>query len=332
MTTESNNETPDLALDARREQTLDLAPDARRDNETPNPATEAERVVNPNTATEADERENPNPAIVAADGSNVVVEDHYIYDNNDILTEGYEEEEEEEYLNGGTITPRFPGTAGIPRPEPPRIQTTSATSALSRPSMSTGGEMKRKRERKRKRSPSTSSSSSSSSDSSDSSSDERRKRRKKNKKSKKRSKRSKKSPSSPSSKFFKVIKKQDRHAWGMRKDMARHVNKHSRQFIPEKDVQEQILDIHPVPTNINKPPELDPVLETMLKTRYKNECIKKDENLKRTQVKIRDALGPLSKVWSLMEDLKHNNEIKKFMDTQEVGEAIEQTNLLLGQA
>ena len=114
--------------------------------------------------------------------------------------------------------------------------------------------------------------------------------------------------------------------------MARHVNKHSRQFIPEKDVQEQILDIHPVPTNINKPPELDPVLETMLKSRYKNECIKEDDNLKRTQVKIRDALGPLSKVWSLMEDLIHNNEVKRFMDTQEVGEAIEQTNLLLGQA
>ena len=45
----------------------------------------------------------------------------------------------------------------------------------------------------------------------------------------------------------------------MKRILADHMNRASREFVPDKLLQEKILDLHPVPTNFKEPPELGPV-------------------------------------------------------------------------
>ena len=193
-----------------------------------------------------------------------------------------------------------------------------------------------------------SSSSSSSDSSSDSSPSPERKRRNKNKKRRRRSssnsstsssssphkkqKRRRKSKKAKKSKHFTIKSKRDQNKWGIKKAMADHINSHALKFICDKDIQEQILDVHPVPNNVLDTPKLDPVIRSKLEHSNKDITVKKENSLCRAQKKIRDTLGPLSRVWSLIEEFKDSKAEKKFMDVKAVGEALEQANILLGQA
>ena len=186
------------------------------------------------------------------------------------------------------------------------------------------------------------------SDSSSSSSEEEKKKRKKKKirkrhhssdsddstssrrHKKKRAKKNKKAHEQ--SRFFKIVSKKDLNKYDLPKDMAELVNRQCRIFVKDKDQQEQILDYHPVPTNIREPPTLDKVTENSLTLAKKERFVKKDNNIRRAQTKIYEAMGPLARIWAMMEQLQEDQNISALLDTSSVSRCLEQGLTMLGQA
>ena len=191
--------------------------------------------------------------------------------------------------------------------------------------------IKKKKEKHLSSSSSESSSSDSSSDSSSedstsesSTSRERNKRKsKKNKKSKKRSSHSKRK-----SKFFTVTTKRDKFKWKIANDMAKYANKMAKTYIPDKDLEENILLHNQVPDNINKTPTLDDFMNKLVED---NKANAKDKSLHRISKKITDIYAPLSKVWGLMESFKSNKK-ENVLDVDMVTSCLQQTVMLTGQA
>ena len=117
----------------------------------------------------------------------------------------------------------------------------------------------------------------------------------------------------------------------MPKDMANHIIENTLKRLKPKDIKEQILDFNPVPSNIPEPPKLDNTIKNCLTTRHKQIALTRDDNLKNVQKMVRDSLGPLSRVWALVESKKDDKQLKKIIDIEQVGMSLVQTNLLLGQ-
>ena len=115
----------------------------------------------------------------------------------------------------------------------------------------------------------------------------------------------------------------------MKRKLADHMNRASREFVADKLLQEKILDLHPVPTNFKEPPELDPVTLSILQAMKKTYCIQKDNALRRAQSKIRDALGPFSWIWKSFAEVEDGSSIR--LNLKETKVQLEQTAMLMGQ-
>ena len=74
-----------------------------------------------------------------------------------------------------------------------------------------------------------------------------------------------------------------------------------REHISDKNVDEKIMDWNPVPTNIKEVPVLDPLNKNKLMTSGKSLTLKHEKTLKNIQSQILNILGPLCKVWTLVE-------------------------------
>ena len=164
--------------------------------------------------------------------------------------------------------------------------------------------------KKKKRSPSSSSSDSSSSSSQSSSSDD------------------SDSDSHPRRhKRFKIVAKGDENMWELPKSMARYANSQFREYIPDKSIEETLLSGYPVPANIQKVKRLDDFLKTLISP--STSCM--DTVLEKTQGRIRQVMGPLSKLWKELEDITKNKEPVE-VPVDKFKTMVEQTVLLVGQA
>ena len=147
------------------------------------------------------------------------------------------------------------------------------------PSKRTKNKKKKSKQRRKRRRESSSSSSSSSSDSSDSSDDDK----------------------SPPEKRFRVVSKEEEHKWDLPSDMALYANKYFHEYVPEKDIQEKILDQDPVPSNITEHKKLDDFVKSAVKS---TSSIMNDQSLEKIQLKVGSVMGPLSKLWRVLEGVK----------------------------
>jgi len=87
-------------------------------------------------------------------------------------------------------------------------------------------------------------------------------------------------------------------------EMAEYMKDNIETFIPEKDIQEGILEKDPIPTNIPKSKKFDEFLSPFVTT-Y-NERL--DMTLGKIESKILDILRPLSRVWKSLEDINNKPE------------------------
>ena len=197
---------------------------------------------------------------------------------------------------------------------------------------------------------STGSSSSSTSSISDSSSDSKKKKHRKGKKvtSKKRNKKRKRYSSSPPSSSEDEKSREDRKrkrksihfdpapiktkSWSLPKSMAKYVSKNSREFISDKNLIETIMDENPVPSNIPAIPTLDDYLSAMLEEKRKYFEITRERSLTRIQNKVRNILGPLSRVWEAITSFSTSDNPDTVFDAAEVRSALDKTVVLVGQA
>ena len=112
--------------------------------------------------------------------------------------------------------------------------------------------------------------------------------------------------------------------------MATYVN--FIEYIPEKDIEEAILEENPVPQNIKQPKKLDDFLKQLVNTN--STLVAGDSTLERIQRRILQTTGPLARLWSQIEDARvagrKGEEI--YVPLEGYSKLVEQTISVLGQA
>ena len=112
--------------------------------------------------------------------------------------------------------------------------------------------------------------------------------------------------------------------------MADYVNHQFECFIPEKDVEENLLILQPVPENVRGVKKLDDFVKSILG--QSAQVLNQDTIKTKFLQKILDVLGPFSRLWKGLEDIKNAPDDTVSVPVEDHIKLIEQTILLLGQA
>ena len=87
-------------------------------------------------------------------------------------------------------------------------------------------------------------------------------------------------------------------------ELSSYIKSSCVEYVSDKVLKERILDENPVPENVIRTKKLDSFLKELLEEKGKKFCIKADTNLMNIQDRIRYVFGPLSKVWTMVEEEK----------------------------
>ena len=112
--------------------------------------------------------------------------------------------------------------------------------------------------------------------------------------------------------------------------MADYANHQFQCFVQEKDVEENLLVLQPVPENVRGVKKLDDFVKSIMG--QDAQVLKQDAIMEKFQQKILDVLGPLSRLWKGLEDIKNAPDDTVPVPVEDHIKLIEQTVLLLGQA
>ena len=114
--------------------------------------------------------------------------------------------------------------------------------------------------------------------------------------------------------------------------MAEYVNENFDRFLSEKDPKENIFKENPVPRNLNPVKILDHSLAKVVKSRQET---LDDKDLETLQSKIRDVLGLICRLWTIIEKAatQENSEEKEDqVSLEDIIRLIEKSVMLLDQA
>ena len=135
------------------------------------------------------------------------------------------------------------------------------------------------------------------------------------------------------SKLFWITSKAEANQYIIGKDLVKHANKSTRVFFAEKDIQEQVLDLNPVPKDIMEAPKMDVVTLGVLERKNRTHTIAKDTSWRRVHTKIRDSFGPFARIWHAIDGACTKDNLRPIhLDLTQLRTYCEQTALLLGQA
>ena len=122
--------------------------------------------------------------------------------------------------------------------------------------------------------------------------------------------------------LFIPTRKKERHMWALPVQLADYFNDLTREFFEDDDLRDgdgnPIKEVHPVPENIQKVPRLDNFIEQMWQKDSKKFLTENDHDVARIQERIRDVMGPLSKVWLTLEEVK--KDVNYQVDIEEMAE------------
>ena len=114
--------------------------------------------------------------------------------------------------------------------------------------------------------------------------------------------------------------------------MANYANKYFEEYVPEDSLKEAILCQNPVPDNLDNVKKLDNFLRDILKEKRKINEQNIENVLEMLQRKTVDVMGPLSKLWNILERAKEAEEDAVQISINDLLHYVEQTVLLLGQS
>ena len=110
--------------------------------------------------------------------------------------------------------------------------------------------------------------------------------------------------------------------------MADYANHQFKYLIPEKDVEENLLILQLVPKNIRGVKKLDDFVKSIMG--QSAQVLNQDATMVKSQQKILDVLGPLSRLWKRLEDIKNAPDDTVPVPAEDYIKLIKQTVLLLG--
>ena len=140
----------------------------------------------------------------------------------------------------------------------------------------------------------------------------------------------------PPMKRFKVITEEEKSKYKLPHSVADYINEHFEKYIPNKELKDAILVDNPVPENLDPVKKLDDFARSILKdsrhSKIANEIVNMDNVLEKVQKKIRDIMGPLSRMMDMIESATGSEEDKVTVSLFELKEYMEQTAVLVGQS
>ena len=136
----------------------------------------------------------------------------------------------------------------------------------------------------------------------------------------------------PKFSLYQPTSKKDQNSWRLPSELAHYFNKHSRVFIDEADLQEQVKETLPVPSNIREVPKIDAFIQATWDSQGKTFMADKDKDLARIQNRIRDVMGPWANVWSSIESYRSGEIEDEHLDIDVVADSLQKSVLLLAQA
>ena len=113
--------------------------------------------------------------------------------------------------------------------------------------------------------------------------------------------------------------------------MAKYVTKNFYRFLSEKDLKENILKENPVPRNTDPVKILDHPTAKVVEGRQETLA---DKDLETVQSKMRDVLGPICRLWTIIEKAVTQENSEKKADQvslEDIIRLIEKSVMLLGQ-
>ena len=102
---------------------------------------------------------------------------------------------------------------------------------------------------------------------------------------------------------FQIISKYESHKRELSGEITDYVNHQFECFIPEKDVEENLLVLQPVPEIVRGVKKLDDFVKSIMG--QSAQVLNEDPTMKKLQQKILGVIGPLSRLWKVLENIKN---------------------------
>ena len=122
--------------------------------------------------------------------------------------------------------------------------------------------------------------------------------------------------------------------WQLPSSLSEYVNKQFSDFTDDATLEESILAHNPVAENVKalKAPKADTYLNDIFKTSNRPLDLQVDEGLRRVQQRLLNTMGPVTKVWALIDAIRDGKSETLEVDTFKLLELIEQSITLLEQS
>ncbi|XP_077984866.1 uncharacterized protein LOC144439453 [Glandiceps talaboti] len=121
-------------------------------------------------------------------------------------------------------------------------------------------------------------------------------------------------------------------AWKLNKNLQHYVDKHFSKYIKDKTLQENILEVHPLPeTESLEVRKVDGYIDTLFQAKGISSERGIDRSLCQVQQKILNTMAPLTKLWSDLHVAKTES-ASPSLDLDETLTLLDQSVLLVGQA
>ena len=124
---------------------------------------------------------------------------------------------------------------------------------------------------------------------------------------------------------------QSQYEWSLPEDILSYILRQFHSFIPDAELEDNILKYNPIPSNVPPPAPLDDFLRGVLEENHKYLQMQEDKLLQKMQQKVLYVLGPLSKIWQKIEDSTQCKTDRVDTDLGEFEELTEQSIMMLGQ-
>ena len=95
---------------------------------------------------------------------------------------------------------------------------------------------------------------------------------------------------------------QSQYEWTLSGDIFSYILRQFHSFIPDAELEDNILKYNPIPSNVSPPAPLDEFLRGVLQKNHKYSQMQEDKLFQKLQQKVLNTLGPLSKICQKIED------------------------------
>ena len=112
--------------------------------------------------------------------------------------------------------------------------------------------------------------------------------------------------------------------------MVDYVNHQPKRFLQERDVEENLLILQPIPENARSVKNLDDFVKSIIGQSVP--ILNQNATMEKFQHKILDVIGLLSRLWKWLADIKNAPDDTVPLPVEDHIKVIEQIVLLLGQA